>query len=322
MEVIRAECFRCEVPAPIQAKLQDGVSEVGLTIKKLFATRYQVLYPRRRSLAYAILWHNSPRGRCGLFTPPHCSRDQVLPFIYTHLVSALSTFYLMVTAFLIGLYFQPGEPVVFTMCLSIIGLFVAILSTFGLLEVGSTILDPFGEDPEDFALTHFVEYSMGVSREAIEIRPCTVRGAHADFYSPDEIASAFKIFKTLIRKFRWKKIIQEARRLRIQAEAEERERSEAEERERSEAEERERSDAGERERSDPEERELRIEAPDDAGPAHPGETLTPSRKPPRQRQKPRSARRDSRDGAGRRVSREGLAPYPVTATRSAPNLSC
>ena len=238
--------------------------------------------------------------------PPHCSRDQVLPFIYTHLVSALSTFYLMVTAFLIGLYFQPGEPVVFTMCLSIIGLFVAILSTFGLLEVGSTILDPFGEDPEDFALTHFVEYSMGVSREAIEIRPCTVRGAHADFYSPDEIASAFKIFKTLIRKFRWKKIIQEARRLRIQAEAEERERSEAEERERSEA----------------EERELRIEAPADAGPAHPGETLTPSRKPPRQRQKPRSARRDSRDGAGRRVSGEGLASDPVTATQPAPNLSC
>ena len=71
MEVIRAECTRCEVPAPIQAKLQDGVSEVGLTIKKLFATRYQVLlYPRRRSLAYAILWHNSSRRRCGLFTPP------------------------------------------------------------------------------------------------------------------------------------------------------------------------------------------------------------------------------------------------------------
>ena len=261
--------------------------------------------------------------------PPHCSRDQVLPFIYTHLVSALSTFYLMVTAFLIGLYFQPGEPVVFTMCLSIIGLFVAILSTFGLLEVGSTILDPFGEDPEDFALTHFVEYSMGVSREAIEIRPCTVRGAHADFYSPDEIASAFKIFKTLIRKFRWKKIIQEARRLRIQAEAEERERSEAEERDRGEAEERdrgdaeverERSDAEERDRSDADERELRIEAPADAGPAHPGETLTPSRKAPRQRQK--SRRRDSRDGAGRQVSREGLASDPVTATQSAPNLSC
>lgn len=223
--------------------------------------------------------------------PPHCCRDQVLPFIYTHLVSALSTFYLMVTAFLIGLYFQPGEPVVFTMCLSIIGLFVAILSTFGLLEVGSTILDPFGEDPEDFALTHFVEYAMGVSREAIEIKPCTVRGAHAEFYSPDEIASAFKIFKTLIRRFRWKKIIAEARRLRI--EAEERERSDAEERERS-----------------------------DAGPAPPGETLTPSLKRPRQRQKPRSARRNSRDGAERQVSREALAPYPVTATQSAPNLSC
>jgi hypothetical protein len=283
------------------------VSEVGLTIKKLFATRYQVLlYPRRRSLAYAILWHNSPRRRCGLFTPPPpCSRDQVLPFIYTHLVSALSTFYLMVTAFLIGLYFEPGEPVVFTMCLSLIGLFVAILSTYGLLEVGSTILDPFGEDPEDFALTHFVEYAMGVSREAIEIQPCTVRGAHADFYSPDEIASAFKIFKTLIRQYRWKKIIKEARRLRV----------EAEERERSDAEERERSDAGP---APPGE----ILTPPGETLTPPGETLTPSRKPPRQRQKPRSARRDSRDGAGLRVSREAPAPYPVTATQSAPNLSC
>ena len=209
MEVIRAESNRCKVPAPIQAKLQDGVTEIGLTIQKLFATRYQVI--NNAELLHDNLWHNHPQRRWSIYSP---SRHQVLPFIYTHLVSALSTFYLMVTAFLIGLHFEPGEPAVFFICLSLIGLFVAILSTFGLLEVGSTILDPFGEDPEDFALMHFVEYAMGVSREAIDIQSCSIRGAHAEFYSPGEIAAAFKIFKSLVRRFRWRQIIVAARKAR------------------------------------------------------------------------------------------------------------
>ena len=179
MEVIREESTRCKTPAPIQAKLQSEVSEIGLHIKKLFAYRYQVL-----------------------------------PFIYTHLVSALSTFYLIVTAFLKGLYFEPDEPASMGLGLPLIGLFVAILSTYGLLEVGNTILDPFGDEPEDFALTHFVEHAVGVSREAIEIPSCSKRGAHADFYSPEEIKAAFVVLKTLIRRFRWRQIIAAARKAR------------------------------------------------------------------------------------------------------------
>ena len=179
MEVIREESSRCKTPPPIQAKLQSEVSEIGLHIKKLFAYRYQVL-----------------------------------PFIYTHLVSALSTFYLIVTAFLKGLYFGPDEPVLMGLVLPLIGLVVAILSTYGLLEVGNTILDPFGDEPEDFALTHFVEYAVGVSREAIEIQPCTKRGAHAEFYSPEEIKAAFVVLKTLIRRFRWRQIVKAARKAR------------------------------------------------------------------------------------------------------------
>ena len=179
MEVIREESTRCKTPAPIQAKLQSEVSEIGLHIKKLFAYRYQVL-----------------------------------PFIYTHLVSALSTFYLIITAFLKGLYFEPDEPVSMGLCLPLIGLFVAILSTYGLLEVGNTILDPFGDEPEDFALTHFVEHAVGVSREAIEIQSCSKRGAHAEFYSPEEIKAAFVVLRTLIRRFRWRQIIVAARKAR------------------------------------------------------------------------------------------------------------
>ena len=35
-----------------------------------------------------------------------------------------------------------------------------IVATFGLIEVGETVLDPFGDDPEDFALLHFVEVTV------------------------------------------------------------------------------------------------------------------------------------------------------------------
>ena len=176
MEVIRDECTRCKTPAPIQSMLQKEVSEIGHHIKKLFGYRYQVL-----------------------------------PFIYTHLVSALSTFYLFVTAFLKGLHFGPGVPVVMGLVLPLIGLLIAILSTYGLVEVGSTILDPFGDEPEDFALTHFVEHAVGVSREAIEIQACSKRGAYAELYSPEEIRAAFVVLKSLIRRFRWRQIVEAAR---------------------------------------------------------------------------------------------------------------
>ena len=176
MEVIRDECTRCKTPAPIQSMLQKEVSEIGHHIKKLFGYRYQVL-----------------------------------PFIYTHLVSALSTFYLFVTAFLKGLHFGPGVPVVMGLVLPLIGLLIAVLSTFGLVEVGNTILDPFGDEPEDFALTHFVEHAVGVSREAIEIQACSKRGAYAELYSPEEIRAAFVVLKSLIRRFRWRQIVEAAR---------------------------------------------------------------------------------------------------------------
>jgi len=73
MEVIRAESNRCKVPAPIQAKLQDGVTEIGLTIQKLFATRYQVLSatPSSCMTTFGIITQNAVLG---LFTPPHVTR--------------------------------------------------------------------------------------------------------------------------------------------------------------------------------------------------------------------------------------------------------
>ena len=42
---------------------------------------------------------------------------------------------------------------------------------FGLLEVGDTILDPFGNDPEDYAVVHFVEHTAFASLEATRAKP-------------------------------------------------------------------------------------------------------------------------------------------------------
>ena len=79
LEVIREEAYRpgARLSPPIHAQLCAAVNEVGHHIKKLFAYRYQVL-----------------------------------PFIYTHLVSTLATFYLGSTAYLKGLFFEPDVSVV------------------------------------------------------------------------------------------------------------------------------------------------------------------------------------------------------------------
>ena len=146
-----------------------------------------------------------------------------MPFIYTHLVSTLSTFYLVSNAFAMGLYFDPdgtfithlgerprrirnrhhllpsgdrslrrtvlrwgqtppatpppgrasrhhGSLAVFAprdapAAIPFFSLTVVSFATFGLLVVSNTILDPFGSDPEDFALLHFVEYALAMSYE-------------------------------------------------------------------------------------------------------------------------------------------------------------
>lgn len=60
----------------------------------------------------------------------------------------------MYNALLKGLSFTPGAGWGYAFCLPLASVFVTTMATLGLLEVGDTILDPFGDDPEDFALLH------------------------------------------------------------------------------------------------------------------------------------------------------------------------
>lgn len=134
LDVIRREstAMKGGLSPPIQKAIEDEVLAGGNAIKRLYAYYYQVL-----------------------------------PFIYTHLVSASCTIYLVINAFLKGLYFTRDSEYTFGLWLPAANVIITTLGVFGLLEVGDTIIDPFGGDPEDFAVTHLVEWTASVSLDAV-----------------------------------------------------------------------------------------------------------------------------------------------------------
>ena len=67
---------------------------------------------------------------------------QVLPFIYTQLVSFACTIYLVAIAFLKGVHFTQDESLTYGLIIPFINVFLTTFTIFGLLEVGDTIMDP------------------------------------------------------------------------------------------------------------------------------------------------------------------------------------
>ena len=60
------------------------------------------------------------------------------------------------------------------------------------------ILDPFGDDPEDFALLHFVESTVCASWECISVQRLLPRMAEqVEYYRAKELLAAKKIIKKL-----------------------------------------------------------------------------------------------------------------------------
>ena len=139
-EVLKGEALRSgkSLTPPIHARLMNEINNVSVSIKRLFAYRFQVL-----------------------------------PYIYTHLVSLSCAIYLFRSTFLAGLEVTPDSSSTFGLVLPATEVIGQIVATFGLIEVGETILDPFGSDPEDYALLHFVEVTAVSSHEAIHIGRAT-----------------------------------------------------------------------------------------------------------------------------------------------------
>ena len=115
---------------------------------------------------------------------------QVLPFIYTHLVSFSCTVYLLASAFMSGLAFQPGASIMFGLGMPLATVLLNTVTIFGLLEVGDTILEPFGSDSEDFAVLHFVDYVATASKEAATVWGVKESFAPAPAPTGDSLAAA------------------------------------------------------------------------------------------------------------------------------------
>ena len=178
-EVVQGEAVRGSIGEATQTYLQGEIAKIGVSIQRLYAYRYQVM-----------------------------------PFVYTHLVSFACFIYLGCSGFLSGFQFGPESSWTFGLGVPAAFYAIKIFTTFGLFEVGEVILDPFGDDPEDFALLHFVESTVCASWECISVQRLLPRMAEqVEYYRAKELLAAKKIIKKLVERYRWRKMIEAARAL-------------------------------------------------------------------------------------------------------------
>lgn len=96
---------------------------------------------------------------------------QVIPFSYSHLVSAACFFYLLGLCVLKALRFRPEAAVIGGLVLPALSFMIALMVTFGLIEIGQCIADPWGNDPEDFAVPRFLHSTAKMTRYLVECVP-------------------------------------------------------------------------------------------------------------------------------------------------------
>jgi len=108
---------------------------------------------------------------CSSFTALYTMQFEALPFIYTHLVSLSCAMFLLSTAVVKGMYFTPEALYISGLVLPLISLLTMAISAYGLMEVADTIIDPFGDDPEDLAVVAVLESTTVATLNMLHI-PC------------------------------------------------------------------------------------------------------------------------------------------------------
>ena len=84
------------------------------------------------------------------------------------MISLVSTLYLLTFAVLKGAEFSPDASIAFGLVFPLLSLSLVTLSCVGLLEVGSTMANPWGGELEDFAVFHFVDSAAIHTRSLVE----------------------------------------------------------------------------------------------------------------------------------------------------------
>ena len=118
----------------------------------------------------------------------------------------------MFNAFVKGLYFLPDASYTFGLILPMCSMLTTTLVVFGLLEVGDTILDPFGADPEDFTVLHFIEFTISSSLSATEVdsigppmRDRPPSGEDDGYYTPVQTMGALRFVSKMVARHRERK---------------------------------------------------------------------------------------------------------------------
>ena len=93
---------------------------------------------------------------------------QVIPFIYTHMISLTVGLYLQCYAATRALLFTPDSDYAFGIVFPLLIVMMITLATIGLVEVGATMSNPFGVDAEDFAVFTFLLTTVQQSRKIVE----------------------------------------------------------------------------------------------------------------------------------------------------------
>ena len=93
---------------------------------------------------------------------------QVLPYVYTHMIGTATTMFLIAHAIEKAFYFTPKAPISYGFVFPLFGLVFIVFSCVGLIDIGSTLCNPFGGDAEDFAVFHFLNFTATSSRHMID----------------------------------------------------------------------------------------------------------------------------------------------------------
>ena len=154
--------------------MAEDVLRARSLLNSLFAYQYQVIpfvCARRHERTGPSAVHaplcTRPLGPSAVLTVHACSR--LGPCADSHLVSAGSFLYLLGLAVLKGASFSSGAPLLSGLWLPLLSFLIATITAIGLIEIGQAIANPWGIDPEDFAVPTFLQVTAKASRLLIEL---------------------------------------------------------------------------------------------------------------------------------------------------------
>lgn len=134
LEVVHMRADAKDFSSPIHSVLVGSIAEIGSALSRIYAQEYQVL-----------------------------------PYIYTHLVSFACTVYLVALAFLKGLSFREDASPIFGLVLPGLSMLLLTCTYLGLLLIGNLLANPLGPNRESFAVCHFLNYTCTCSLEAVSV---------------------------------------------------------------------------------------------------------------------------------------------------------